>query len=266
MRGTWWMGVALIGVMATACVEESKAPEAEASRPEDELTKGEVAEATQLGKADFSLDVCERRGWYGDGVCDWFCFQPDPDCELPPLGPEPSGESTRHPIVLTHGFDASPTNRWGFYGVAEALEADGHTVFVATVPPYDTPENRAMHLADAVDEALERSGAAKVNLIAHSMGGLDSRVLISGMGYGDRVASLTTISSPHGGTAVADVALKLIPGAADEAINALATLWGKTYSEVAEDSDLRGALAALAEASAPAFTTAAAMLVARMDW
>jgi triacylglycerol lipase len=43
-----------------------------------------------------------------------------------------------------------------------------------------------------------------INLIAHSMGGLDARYLITHLGMADRVASLTTISTPHHGTAVAD--------------------------------------------------------------
>jgi triacylglycerol lipase len=170
-----------------------------------------------------------------------------------PLFAEPRGRATRYPIVLAHGFDASPTNRWGFYNVQGTLRQDGHRVFVATVPPYASPAVRAMHLKTFVDQALRETGAPKVNLIAHSMGGLDCRELISRMGYGDRVASLTTISSPHRGTQVADVALRLLPGRADDAINALASAWGRTYSTVANDSNVRDALTALAEASAPAF-------------
>src|SRR4030095_3004563 len=89
--------------------------------------------------------------------------------EVEPLGPEPAGDPTRYPIVLAHGFDASPTNRWGFNGVAEALRADGHRVHVAMVPPYDSPEVRAGYLAAHVDEALAEFGAEKVNIVAHSM-------------------------------------------------------------------------------------------------
>ena len=114
----------------------------------------------------------------------------------PALMSPPSGRATRHPIVLTHGFDASPTNRWGFNGVSQALRQDGHTVIVATVPPYDSPAVRAQYLARYVDQALATGRTGKVNIIAHSMGGLDSRELISVLRYGDRVASLTTISSP----------------------------------------------------------------------
>src|SRR5262249_10471916 len=43
-----------------------------------------------------------------------------------------------------------------------------------------------------------------INVIAHSMGGLDARYLLSRLGLGDRVRSLTTIATPHHGTAAAD--------------------------------------------------------------
>ncbi len=241
---------AVLALGLTACADEPAEPENDGV---DALSKSDAAQATQEGKADFSFDLCERKGWYGDGECDWFCPKRDTDCDLAPLGPDPQGLATRFPIVLAHGFDASPTNRWGFNGVAQALEADGHIVEVASVPPYNSPEVRAMFLADHVDAVLERTGAEKVNIIAHSMGGLDTRVLVSGMGYGDRVASVTTISSPHRGTAVADVALGLVPGAADTAIDALAKAWGRSFSDVAEDTDVRAALSALAEKNAPAF-------------
>jgi triacylglycerol lipase len=40
--------------------------------------------------------------------------------------------------------------------------------------------------------------------VAHSMGGLDARYLITHLGMAGRVQSLTTIASPHRGTAFAD--------------------------------------------------------------
>src|SRR5688572_13131312 len=48
------------------------------STPEDEITKDE---ARQLGgKSDDGTDYCALFGWYGDGICDDFCPNPDPDC------------------------------------------------------------------------------------------------------------------------------------------------------------------------------------------
>jgi triacylglycerol lipase len=88
------------------------------------------------------------------------------------------------------------------------------------------------------------------------MGGLDARELVSTLGYGDRVASLTTVSAPHGGSRIADVALALASGARDEALNELARQIGRTYSEVAEDADVRAALTDLSEANAAVFNEA----------
>jgi triacylglycerol lipase len=170
------------------------------------------------------------------------------------LGPTPRGEPATYPIVLAHGFDASPTNRWGFYRVAEALEADGHEVYVAIVPPYDSPEVRAVALADVVDGALA-DGHEKVNVIAHSMGGLDARHMISQLGYGDVVASLTTISSPHRGSKVADTMLKVLDGvhADDDLVDGLASAWGVTFNDLAEDSHVRAALEGISEGRSGSF-------------
>ncbi|MEZ4472796.1 MAG: triacylglycerol lipase [bacterium] len=228
-----------------------EADEGAASADEAPTSKAAAAEAVDTGKADWSFDLCERRGWYGDGECDWFCPQRDPDCDLPPLGPEPGGQPTKYPVVLAHGFDASPSNRWGFYQLVEALEADGHTVIVAEVPPYQGVRQRAAYLARFLDEALESHD--KVNILAHSMGGLDSRYVVSALGYGDRVASVTTISTPHHGSGVADVLLGVLPGVTDDLVNALAALWGRTYSEVSDDADLRQALVDISEDATPAF-------------
>lgn len=179
-----------------------------------------------------------------------------------PLGADPKGKAAQYPVVLAHGFDGSPTNRWGWYKVADTLRADGHKVHVAQVPPYDSVEVRAAALAKHIDQALSETGAKKVNLLAHSMGGLDSRYVVAKLGYGDRVASVTTISTPHRGSPVADLALKILPGASDSAandmLNHLASCWGLTYSAVAGDSHVRAAMAAISQSAAPAFNSAVA--------
>ena len=160
-----------------------------------------------------------------------------------------------HAIVLAHGFDGSLTNRWSFYQVVDKLRADGHVVHAAQVSPYKGVPARAAELAAHVDaaqrECAQKPGcdASKVHIIAHSMGGLDSRYLISKLGYGDRVASLTTISTPHRGSAIADALLKIIPDDLDKAVNAMASVWGRTFTErdLADDSDLKAALSSISE-------------------
>jgi triacylglycerol lipase len=136
-----------------------------------------------------------------------------------------------YPIILAHGMAGweriGPINY--FFQVAADLRARGETVIESQVPPFASSAKRAAYLAGFVDEALSDSGACKVNIIAHSQGGLDARYLISSMGYGDRVGALMTVSTPHRGSPVADVALGLLPGFSYDVINAiLGTLWSAT--------------------------------------
>lgn len=218
-------------------------------------SKSDVAQGVVDGKADlFGYDTCERHGWYGDGECDWYCSDPDPDCAAPPLGPDPKGAPTRYPIVVHHGFAGGHAGPLAYAGVDAALRADGHVVVQTEVPPFDATEVRVEHLRADVDAVLAETGAAKVNIVAHSMGGLDARYLIASLGYGDRVASLTTISTPHGGTAVADLGLALTPGVADPAIDALGRLLGELISTQSQSTDVRAALTDLSEAAAAAFS------------
>jgi len=134
-----------------------------------------------------------------------------------------------YPIILVHGF--SGFNRLGpleyFFRVIDALQLDGEDeVFAPALPPYNSVEERAPFLAAHIDEVLRRSNRRKVHLIAHSQGGLDARRVISALGYADRVATLTTVATPHHGTPVGDYILGLPAGASDPVANLLAWLIG----------------------------------------
>jgi triacylglycerol lipase len=189
----------------------------------------------------------------GDGVA-----AQEGELRTRPLGPEPVGDPARYPIILAHGFNASPENL-GFYRLADELRDDQHRIYEAEVAPYDGVRVRATQLAAVVDQALA-DGAEKVNIIAHSMGGLDSRYLASpeGLDYGDVVASITTISTPHRGSAAADVLLDVLDGlaVADEDINGLVSAFGAHWSTVAGDSKFREALRAISEEHTVAFNDA----------
>ncbi len=118
---------------------------------------------------------------------------------------------TRYPIVLVHGFFG-----WGendmlsyFFGVADDLRARGYEVFTTRVSPVNSMKARAEGLALEINAKYP---GQKINVIAHSQGGLDVRYLISTMGWGDRVAALVMVATPNRGTALADVVAGLIPG------------------------------------------------------
>ncbi|KGO53855.1 Arrestin-like, N-terminal [Penicillium expansum] len=117
----------------------------------------------------------------------------------------------KYPVVLAHGllgFDelrlAGPylpgVQYWR--GIKEALTARGIEVITATVPPSSSIEARAEQLARNIEAGAQ---GKDVNIIAHSMGGLDSRYMISHIRPEKfKVVSLTTIASPHRGSSVAD--------------------------------------------------------------
>ncbi len=90
---------------------------------------------------------------------------------------------------------------------AMRLRQRGIHAFAPNVAPYQTVPVRAEMWRDRIEHILEETGAEKVNLVAHSMGGLDARYLIHSLACHDAVASLTTIASPHFGTPLADIVL-----------------------------------------------------------
>src|SRR5262245_7725346 len=81
-----------------------------------------------------------------------------------PTGGEQPGPRQAYPLILAHGLDGfeniGPINY--FYGVADALCKDGHTVFTPQVDAYNSSEVRGEQLLTAVQNALAQTGAAKV--------------------------------------------------------------------------------------------------------
>jgi triacylglycerol lipase len=134
-----------------------------------------------------------------------------PDLE----GPSPAAKC-RYPFLLLHGFLGFVEKRIGpvrltyFKDVVPYLEAAGNRAYAVGVHPRKCIEHRAEQIRDFI-ESHEELREGPINLIGHSMGGLDARYLIARMGYGDRVRSLTTLSSPHHGSFLADIGSR-IPG------------------------------------------------------
>jgi triacylglycerol lipase len=119
-----------------------------------------------------------------------------------------------HPIVLVHGIlglgqlrvgGPARLNYWG--NIPSVLAAAGNRVLVPRLPSAAGVARRAARLK----AFLEREAPGElVHLIAHSMGGLDSRYLISRLGLAGRVLSLTTLGTPHHGTAFADWGIRRV--------------------------------------------------------
>ena len=161
--------------------------------------------------------------------------------------PSPTPVAPTLPIVLLPGLGAFATagSAGYFAGIPEALRADGWQVFTPTVDPFQAVSVRAGQDAASIDAILAQTGASRVHVIAHSQGGLDARYLISTLGYGDRIATLTTLGTPHHGSKVSDLALGLIPGNAGDA---MAAVFDAFFGAVVDTSEnIQAALTDLSE-------------------
>lgn len=132
-----------------------------------------------------------------------------------------------------------------FNGVAAHLKKRGLEVMAPTVSPLESIEDRGKQLA----QDLQNLPEGRIDIIAHSMGGLDARfVLHSYPDIAKRITSLTTIGTPHHGSAVADmvhssadVLYKLAPALLLKQVGALADLTTKKAEEFnARTPDAKG--------------------------
>jgi triacylglycerol lipase len=115
------------------------------------------------------------------------------------------------PIVLVHGILGFDQLMLGGVSVAdyfrlipEALRVAGN--IVPEPPTLNTSGSVAERGADLKNylECHPDVAGKRVHLVAHSMGGLDARFMISKLDMADRVLSLTTIGTPHHGSPIAD--------------------------------------------------------------
>ncbi|KAL2432600.1 Triacylglycerol lipase 2 [Exophiala dermatitidis] len=123
----------------------------------------------------------------------------------------------KHPIVLAHGLMGFDEWRLaGKYlpgihywrGITEAFARNGIECITTAVPRTGSIEERAAVLCA---EITKKARGRHVNIVAHSMGGLDARYLISRICPPESdfvVRSLTTVATPHRGSSTADMVLR----------------------------------------------------------
>lgn len=138
---------------------------------------------------------------------------------------------TRYPILLVHGVffrDFRFLNYWG--RIPAELKRNGAVLFYGCQQSAASVAKCGEELTERIKQIVQETGCEKVNIIAHSKGGLDSRYAISACGAADYVASLTTVNTPHRGCIFADYLLDSIPDAVCNKVaakyNAALTLLG----------------------------------------
>ena len=90
-----------------------------------------------------------------------------------------------------------------FGHIEQFLRSEGYDVYTSDADGVGSIENNALQLKQQILRIMRKSGAKKVNLIAHSKGGLDSRYMIEHLSMDKYVASLTFLCTPHYGSEIA---------------------------------------------------------------
>ena len=100
-----------------------------------------------------------------------------------------------NPVVLVHGFTGTPAS---MATLASSFQAQGRQTFSID---YDTENNitNASQLASFITSVKTQTGAAQVDLVVHSMGGLSSRYYLKNLGGQANVAQFVSLGSPHYG-------------------------------------------------------------------
>lgn len=127
---------------------------------------------------------------------------------------------TRYPLLLVHGVffrDCRFPPYWG--RIPSELMKNGAEIFYGKHQSAASIEESAKELCARIKEICAKGGFEKVNIIAHSKGGLDARAAAALCPQ--HIASLTTISTPHRGCEFADYLLNNIPSTVQNRIASL---------------------------------------------
>ena len=117
--------------------------------------------------------------------------------------------STKYPIILVHGVAIKDIVFIKSFGrIDKNLTSNGYKVYKSKIDGFGTIENNASFLKKEILAIIEEEKCEKVNIIAHSKGGLDAKYMIQKLEMEDYVASLTTLCTPHKGSPIASNILR----------------------------------------------------------
>ncbi len=154
--------------------------------------------------------------------------------------------ATRYPILLVHGCFGRDHQLLSYWGrIPKELQQNGATVYFGNHQSAAAVDDSAKELTFRIEQLVKKTGCEKVNIIAHSKGGLDSRRAIAFCGAAPYIASLTTVNTPHKGCAYADYLLKAIP---EKAQRKVASTYDRAMQHLGEhDPDFLAAIRDLSE-------------------
>lgn len=152
--------------------------------------------------------------------------------------PDPELIRLKHPVLLCHGYGAiaSLVKPSPLHDVAMLMRTHNVLAFAPNIVPYAKIETRAESWVEVIETLVESTPCKKVNIIAHSMGGLDMRYALAHLDIDDKVASFTTVSTPHRGTSLAELTLKTPDAIKDKLADFLDWMGNRIFPEGKSDS------------------------------
>lgn len=110
----------------------------------------------------------------------------------------------KYPIILVHGIMLKDLWHFKAFGKIESiLSGEGYSVYTADHDGLGSVEGNAEQLKAYIDGVLSETGAERVNIIAHSKGGLDTLYMIDRLDMAKRVASVSFLCTPIRGSIIA---------------------------------------------------------------
>jgi triacylglycerol lipase len=117
----------------------------------------------------------------------------------------PAGASAQDPILFVHGYVES-ASLWNT--MIGRFEKDGYAKSSLSAYSYNTSQSNkidAEEVKTKVEALLKTTGATKVDIIAHSMGSLNSRWYIKFLGGEAKVDDWVSLGGPNHGTEFANL-------------------------------------------------------------
>jgi triacylglycerol esterase/lipase EstA (alpha/beta hydrolase family) len=112
---------------------------------------------------------------------------------------------SKHPVLFVHGLNSSSNTWWDASNMYDTAYQNGYeTAFIDLYPTRTMWDNGAL-LAEKIREMYDYFGE-KVVIVAHSKGGVDTQSALVHNGASPYVARVITLSSPHNGSELADLA------------------------------------------------------------
>lgn len=121
--------------------------------------------------------------------------------------------ATRYPILLLHGVGFRDHRLFNYWGrIPKELVHNGAVIYYGHQEGWGVLQDNAQVIKERIEQMLQENHCEKVNIIAHSKGGLDARYTIGELGVADKVASVTTICTPHHGSPLVPFLRKMPEG------------------------------------------------------